>query len=44
MSSIVDLMVEAEQTLVTGALKKKWVLSIYPKASIKRTLESLSMI
>ena len=31
MSSIVDLVVEAEQTLVTGALKKKWVFSNLPK-------------
>ena len=31
MSSIVELIIEAEQTLVTGPLKKKWVLSKLPK-------------
>ena len=30
MSSIVELIIEAEQTLVTGPLKKKWVLSQLP--------------
>ncbi len=30
MSSIVDLVIQAEQTLVTGPLKKKWVLSQLP--------------
>ena len=31
MSSIVELIIEAEQTIVTGPLKKKWVLSKLPK-------------
>ena len=29
-SSIVELIIQAEQTLVTGPLKKKWVLSQLP--------------
>ena len=32
MSSIVELIIEAEQTLVTGPLKKKWVLSQLPES------------